>query len=533
MLSSWFTKLRDVKTEFKHSKQQDTLHVFPLTTSEKRQDTPLSLARSFSLRRASSKARSGPFESDACRNECNLRPFVSTIESDLCKSRPDVCDSQSYTLHKEATDVLMMQNCSNQLDSCQSKGTSHGEVDAEKAYVGGNDGQTIAKIRIDGRIKSMLDEENQAVTQKGHGASDSDLEELVFTSECSSIFESEMSSADSSTSSKCSNCEGSRGSQIWQRCVRSSESMDLSLKKNCGRLHVANVTKEHRESSGCSELAPNFNQVTAETQPRPILNVLQETRQHTLVSSPFSINVGEDGRTFPSYASKGSPNSSETRKRCIFARTFLSSTGKHESDSRLRLEGDEGCALLNGCSRGQQEADWRMPCGLNGRREMNAEANFVLELSEDKYRACTFDDFNWAVNQSSSPKAMEFTHSLSQDIAITPCADQIGMGEDFPGKYTTAQMQRRRQRGSSISAVLPPDLQGVVGDSLAFVQMSDDPYEDFKQSMYEMIMEKDLEGSMDVEELLYCYLTLNSTEHHELIKEVFSDVWSAVLMAMR
>eukprot|EP00250_Pteridium_aquilinum_P015596 c22664_g1_i1 orf=623-2413(+) len=91
----------------------------------------------------------------------------------------------------------------------------------------------------------------------------------------------------------------------------------------------------------------------------------------------------------------------------------------------------------------------------------------------------------------------------------------------------------RRHSASSFSAALPEDLQGVVGDSVALVKMSYNPYDDFRQSMYEMIMEKDLEESMDVEELLYCYLSLNPPELHELIEEVFSDVWSLILMSVR
>ncbi|MCO5575530.1 hypothetical protein L7F22_029331 [Adiantum nelumboides] len=93
----------------------------------------------------------------------------------------------------------------------------------------------------------------------------------------------------------------------------------------------------------------------------------------------------------------------------------------------------------------------------------------------------------------------------------------------------------RGHRGSSFSAALPEKLQDVVGDSVALVKMSDTPYEDFRQSMYEMIMEQDFEEDpMDVEErLLQCYLTLNSPELHPLIKEVFSDVWSSILMNVR
>ncbi|KAH7296405.1 hypothetical protein KP509_26G022300 [Ceratopteris richardii] len=92
----------------------------------------------------------------------------------------------------------------------------------------------------------------------------------------------------------------------------------------------------------------------------------------------------------------------------------------------------------------------------------------------------------------------------------------------------------RRERGSSFSAVLPENLQRVVGDSVALVKISYSPHEDFRKSIYEMIMDRDLEESpMEVEELLYCYLELNPPELHELIVEVFSEVWSSILMSIR
>ncbi|KAH7437395.1 hypothetical protein KP509_05G069100 [Ceratopteris richardii] len=88
----------------------------------------------------------------------------------------------------------------------------------------------------------------------------------------------------------------------------------------------------------------------------------------------------------------------------------------------------------------------------------------------------------------------------------------------------------RRQRGSSFSAALPDALQHVVGDSVALVKISESPYEDFRQSIYEMIMDNDVEGLINVEDLLHCYLALNPPELHVLIRDAFTDVWSSILM---
>ncbi|KAJ8761842.1 hypothetical protein K2173_005414 [Erythroxylum novogranatense] len=62
-------------------------------------------------------------------------------------------------------------------------------------------------------------------------------------------------------------------------------------------------------------------------------------------------------------------------------------------------------------------------------------------------------------------------------------------------------------------------------ESVAVVTLSSDPYKDFRDSMIEMIQEKGISRSEELEELLACYLTLNSDEYHNLIIKVFRHVW--------
>ncbi|KAK1375442.1 Transcription repressor [Heracleum sosnowskyi] len=62
-------------------------------------------------------------------------------------------------------------------------------------------------------------------------------------------------------------------------------------------------------------------------------------------------------------------------------------------------------------------------------------------------------------------------------------------------------------------------------DSFAVVKSSLDPHEDFKISMAEMITAKCIRQPHELEELLACYLTLNCDEYHDLIIEVFRQVW--------
>ncbi|XP_071742513.1 transcription repressor OFP1-like [Rutidosis leptorrhynchoides] len=64
-----------------------------------------------------------------------------------------------------------------------------------------------------------------------------------------------------------------------------------------------------------------------------------------------------------------------------------------------------------------------------------------------------------------------------------------------------------------------------LSESMALVKTSVDPGKDFKESMLEMIMENSMKSSKDLEDLLTCYLLLNSNEYHHLIIKVFKEIW--------
>lgn len=76
---------------------------------------------------------------------------------------------------------------------------------------------------------------------------------------------------------------------------------------------------------------------------------------------------------------------------------------------------------------------------------------------------------------------------------------------------------------------LPPDSEAVEVVSLNVV-------EDFRESMYEMMMEKDMEEECEdnnMQDLLNCYLLLNPSQLHGIIREVFTDVWIDIIMTIR
>ncbi|KAK2652978.1 hypothetical protein Ddye_012834 [Dipteronia dyeriana] len=64
-----------------------------------------------------------------------------------------------------------------------------------------------------------------------------------------------------------------------------------------------------------------------------------------------------------------------------------------------------------------------------------------------------------------------------------------------------------------------------LSESFIVVKSSIDPQKDFRDSMEEMIMENNIRNSKDLEDLLACYLSLNSNEYHDLIVKAFEQIW--------
>ncbi|XP_011041802.1 PREDICTED: transcription repressor OFP4 [Populus euphratica] len=64
-----------------------------------------------------------------------------------------------------------------------------------------------------------------------------------------------------------------------------------------------------------------------------------------------------------------------------------------------------------------------------------------------------------------------------------------------------------------------------LSESFAVVMSSVDPQRDFKDSMVEMIVENNIQDSKDLEDLLACYLSLNSRKYHDFIVKAFEQIW--------
>lgn len=129
------------------------------------------------------------------------------------------------------------------------------------------------------------------------------------------------------------------------------------------------------------------------------------------------------------------------------------------------------------------------------------------------YRSSTTSQEDWFSSDDESDARLSSSQSFSSDSSET-------------------RRGRRRRTRSGEAGVVALQLGGGGGrkmeDSYAVVKRSSDPRGDFRRSMVEMIVEKELFGAEELQKLLECFLALNSHHHHRVILQVFAEIWEAL-----
>ncbi|PPS14478.1 hypothetical protein GOBAR_AA06129 [Gossypium barbadense] len=90
-----------------------------------------------------------------------------------------------------------------------------------------------------------------------------------------------------------------------------------------------------------------------------------------------------------------------------------------------------------------------------------------------------------------------------------------------PSPASNFNMDTISSSSSSSNVMVNPKIM----DSIAVVKDSHDPYLDFRHSMLQMIEEKHIYSADELQELLQCFLELNSPCHHRVIVEAFMGIW--------
>ncbi|KAJ7959469.1 Transcription repressor like [Quillaja saponaria] len=92
--------------------------------------------------------------------------------------------------------------------------------------------------------------------------------------------------------------------------------------------------------------------------------------------------------------------------------------------------------------------------------------------------------------------------------------------EEFKRKRNGKSSPRWKNK-ISISANLPNDVCDIFAGSICMVKYSADPFLDMRESILEMIREAGIRDWYEMEELVYCYIALNSSDLHEIIEDAF------------
>ncbi|XP_054796384.1 transcription repressor OFP7-like [Prosopis cineraria] len=120
----------------------------------------------------------------------------------------------------------------------------------------------------------------------------------------------------------------------------------------------------------------------------------------------------------------------------------------------------------------------------------------------------------------------EFCHEAAREREIG--RHVISSAEKAPKQiFQRSEMTGRKKttKTSAAGSMTWRTVEGKVKESFTVVKKSKDPYEDFKKSMLEMIMEMEMFETRDLEQLLQCFLTLNSRHYHGIIARAFMEIW--------
>jgi uncharacterized protein (TIGR01568 family) len=134
----------------------------------------------------------------------------------------------------------------------------------------------------------------------------------------------------------------------------------------------------------------------------------------------------------------------------------------------------------------------------------------------------TSTDYSWG------PASFVTTNSLYEEpVAPPPLHRRHQEREQLPDARRRPRQQRRRRKRPADAAARHEEADGRVAlESVPMAVESTEPYEDFRESMVQMVVEKEIYAWDDLNDLLHQFLSLNSPRHHPLILHAFADLWN-------
>ncbi|XP_042380594.1 transcription repressor OFP8-like [Zingiber officinale] len=132
-----------------------------------------------------------------------------------------------------------------------------------------------------------------------------------------------------------------------------------------------------------------------------------------------------------------------------------------------------------------------------------------------------------SASHSSSSKTKLKSTELSTTTATTAAASSWDPSFSSPSPPSPpAQQQQQPRRNRRRRRPRSKEEGRAAQESVAVVKETSEPYHEFKESMVQMIVEKEMYGWDDLNDLLHRFLSLNSPRHHHLILRAFADLWN-------
>ncbi|XVE70414.1 hypothetical protein DITRI_Ditri10aG0070900 [Diplodiscus trichospermus] len=154
-------------------------------------------------------------------------------------------------------------------------------------------------------------------------------------------------------------------------------------------------------------------------------------------------------------------------------------------------------------------------------RSKNISSTSTFFCSSSQESATNNNYGGWWSSSEDETETLFSSRTLSSDSS-----ESLRKHSNYRKRCNTRR--RRAKKSSSDMGVLPLEGTKKVKDSFAVVKSSSDPYNDFRTSMVEMIVERQIFEARDLEQLLQCFLSLNSHHHHRIIVEVFAEIWETL-----
>lgn len=134
-----------------------------------------------------------------------------------------------------------------------------------------------------------------------------------------------------------------------------------------------------------------------------------------------------------------------------------------------------------------------------------------------------------ASNITKKPQKSQLSVKINKEIEeeVDECRAEkkVSSGKSSSGINLKRVNSPRIQLSGTRRSTSRSESKQVVLESFAVMKRSVDPQKDFRESMVEMIEENNIRATKDLEDLLACYLTLNPKEYHDLIIQVFEQIW--------